>query len=1444
MKIQIFKDYMERLSIPEGCAAALFPTMLNEKAKEFYYATLFTPAQKKDFLYLVEAVKGHFDTEEARQFYLAEWRSVTLSKFVVDNPGKTKLECLDLMFDKLVKLQQSVTSISKDQSVLRDQALLACREVPECSMALYNPAPTYEGVRNQLRNSISVTLNTHQPHQQFPAHSIPQHSSSALTHSESPHEQYWTDRTYKGKGREKRYGKESNRGFNRRVKPNNDPKCHVCGQKGCWSTNHPAHERKEAYERYKRKAKDTSYTAYSQFVAWCEGGLPDLEEKMDLVEQYFQSDSEDDYSSDSEDDESPESSRSVSKTYFTTAKEPVDAYRVTTLLTNASVRHYFTKQDPYNTKTALNKADELSTAYLIDDRYSSMVFQGILPDTGAANHSTAGEPQFRALQSLVPSTTLDTTKAGKASIRFGQGETVTSIGRTTVSTPIGPIKFHIMPCNTPFLMCLRDMDLMGIRFDNLSNQLTRGDLSVPIIRKWGHPWLLLTPEDTLAHNYLTEVELRRLHRRFGHPSVARLHKVLKAAGHEVNTPVLEWLTKVCHQCQLNAPQPHRFKFTLKDDYDFNYEVIMDIMYLEGKPVLHVIDESTAFGAARFLKKISTEQVWEALRLCWIDTYLGPPDWIVTDAGKQFTSDEFRALAKGMAISVKEVPIEAHHSIGKSERYHGPLRRAYTIIRAECPQTSPEACLQMAIKAVNDTAGPDGIVPTLLVFGAYPRMTEVSAPSPTLQQRAKAVKKAMEEVRKAHARRQVAEALATRNGPSTMETTNLPLQSQVRVWREKKGWKGPYTLIGVNGEDVILAMDRGPRTFRSTAVKPYYTDPEPIKSTASPTHAELPENPAVLPEPTEGATTLLEPPENPENTNSTGRNVPEKRRPGRPKGSKNKKWSAYLACTFFAENDAAFLSAKEKADAVLALELRAKGKITSPGEPFEESRQAEVDGLVKRGVFEFIKYDRMKHGNERIFKSRMVDEIKAKTTETPYEKSRLIIQGYNDEDKTAILTQSPTIQRASQRIILSITPTLLAQGFVIWLRDITQAYTQSETPLARTIISQLPKQLAGLYPKDTVMRVVRPLYGIAEAGTHWWSTYHRHHIDRLHMTTSTYDPCLLISSTENSEFACIGMQTDDTLGLSTMAFSNQEEEKLQKAQFKAKPKQILTKDEPLMFNGGILTKKGDSIVITQKGQGQKLSLVDMTANDTKQQYVRQRARGAYIASICQPEACFDLSVAAQHQEPTTENIKSLNRRIQWQMDHLDRGLTFVPLNLQTAKLFIFVDGSFANNTDLSSQLGFAIILANETPITNDNDFTITGNLIHFSSTKSKRVTRSVLASEIYGMVAGVDMGYAIGSTLKQITDHLQLPTIPMIVCTDSYSLYECLVKLGTTKEKRLMIDIMALRQSYERREITEVRWINGNDNLADAFTKSSPNNRLKEFIDRNQANLRVEGWVLR
>jgi hypothetical protein len=82
--------------------------------------------------------------------------------------------------------------------------------------------------------------------------------------------------------------------------------------------------------------------------------------------------------------------------------------------------------------------------------------------------------------------------------------------------------------------------------------------------------------------------------------------------------------------------------------------------------------------------------------------------------------------------VKEVPVETYNNIGKVKRYHYFLRRVYKIIRDEIQnEVNFKTALQMAVKVINNLAGPDGIIPTLLVFKAYPKMTEDSAPSPSV-----------------------------------------------------------------------------------------------------------------------------------------------------------------------------------------------------------------------------------------------------------------------------------------------------------------------------------------------------------------------------------------------------------------------------------------------------------------------------------------------------------------------------------------------------------------------------------------------------------------------------------------------------------------------------------------------------------------------------------------
>ena len=58
---------------------------------------------------------------------------------------------------------------------------------------------------------------------------------------------------------------------------------------------------------------------------------------------------------------------------------------------------------------------------------------------------------------------------------------------------------------------------------------------------------------------------------------------------------------------------------------------------------------------------------------------------------------------------------------------------------------------MAIKAVNNTAGPNGLVPTLLVYGAYLRISNLGPPAPFITEQAAIIRKAMAEIVKLRAK---------------------------------------------------------------------------------------------------------------------------------------------------------------------------------------------------------------------------------------------------------------------------------------------------------------------------------------------------------------------------------------------------------------------------------------------------------------------------------------------------------------------------------------------------------------------------------------------------------------------------------------------------------------------------------------------------------------------
>ena len=68
------------------------------------------------------------------------------------------------------------------------------------------------------------------------------------------------------------------------------------------------------------------------------------------------------------------------------------------------------------------------------------------------------------------------------------------------------------------------------------------------------------------------------------------------------------INKFFHYCQIKGKTPQYFKFILKKEIDFNYKIFINVMYLDGKSVLHTIDAATTFQAGCFLNNISAKDI--------------------------------------------------------------------------------------------------------------------------------------------------------------------------------------------------------------------------------------------------------------------------------------------------------------------------------------------------------------------------------------------------------------------------------------------------------------------------------------------------------------------------------------------------------------------------------------------------------------------------------------------------------------------------------------------------------------------------------------------------------------------------------------------------------------------------------------------------------------------
>jgi hypothetical protein len=113
-------------------------------------------------------------------------------------------------------------------------------------------------------------------------------------------------------------------------------------------------------------------------------------------------------------------------------------------------------------------------------------------------------------------------------------------------------------------------------------------------------------------------------------------------------------------------------------------------------------------------------------------------------------------------------------------------------------------------------------------------------------------------------------------------------------------------------------------------------------------------------------------------------------------------------------------------------------------------------------------------------------------------------------------------------------------FEIHLRDILQAFLQSDSFLQRDLYARPPKELD--VPVGCIMKVLRPLYGVLESPMHWYKTYHVHHTKELCITPTATDPNFSCKTDDDRLSGVIIIQVDDSAVGGTRPFRDMEIEK--------------------------------------------------------------------------------------------------------------------------------------------------------------------------------------------------------------------------------------------------------------------------------------------------------------
>ena len=478
----------------------------------------------------------------------------------------------------------------------------------------------------------------------------------------------------------------------------------------------------------------------------------------------------------------------------------------------------------------------------------------------------------------------------------------------------------------------------------------------------------------------------------------------------------------------------------------------------------------------------------------------------------------------------------------------------------------------------------------------------------------------------------------------------------------------------------------------------------------------------------------------------------------------------------------------------------------------QAKEKEMKNWIQNDVFEAVENKGQRYISVRWVVTEKVKEGKTIT------KARLVARGY-EENTEHLRKDSPTCSKEAVRILLTIASTM---QWTCHTLDITSAYLQGNE-IKRSIFLKPPKE----YDEGKLWKLKKTVYGLCDAARAWYFRL-KEELQVLSVEMCKLDPSLFVWKRRGKTQGVICIHVDDFLYTGTADFYKWIISKL-RSKFLVGSSDSVT----FIYVGLRIKSYKDGLTVDQNQYIDGLEMIPISKtraaeksdciNDTeKHKYRALNGQLQWVATHTRPDIAFETCLLSSlFYNAKVADLLRLNKLVE-RVKRDNINLYFPRLeNIKEVTLECYTDASLHNLPKNNSQGGILIFLrdnrGNKCPLL-------------WRSKKLERVVKSTIAAETLALNEGAKYGIFLAHILNQLLEGIK---VKIICYTDNKSIVDALLSTKKMNSPMLNIDTLILSEHLETGKIEAVKWVKGEQQLADPLTKLGVcTDKLKMVLSRD------------